>query len=220
MGRIARVVLPGLPHHVTQRGVRSLDVFFCDGDRAEYLRLMAEHGRAAGLTVLSWCLMTNHVHLIAVPDGELSLARGVAEAHRRYTRLVNFREGVRGYLFQGRFFSCPLDEAHAVAAVRYVERNPVRAGLVRHAWDWRWSSAAFRVGLVAEDPLVEDRGAMGLAQDWRALLSADPEGSDRLRRHVRTGRPCGSRSFVETAERHLGRRLRPRPAGRPSTRRK
>jgi len=220
MARLARVVVPGVAHHVTQRGVRSMDVFSTDADRAAYLRLMAEHGRAAGLIFVSWCLMTNHVHLIVVPDGDVFLARGVGEAHGRYTRLVNFREGVRGYLFQGRFFSCPLDEPHAMAAVRYVERNPVRAGLVGHAWDWPWSSAAFHVGLVDEDPLVSERESFGPVHDWRALLSAEPEASDRLRRHVRTGRRCASRSFVETAERLLGRRLRPRPAGRPRTTRK
>jgi len=200
---------------VTQRGVRSMDIFFTDGDRAEYLRLMAEHGGAAGLRFVAWCLMTNHVHLIAVPERALSLARGVGEAHRRYTRFVNFGQGVRGYLFQGRFFSCPLDEKHAMAAVRYVERNPVRAGLVKRAWDWPWSSAAYHVGLLDEDPLVTEREYFGPVHDWRALLSSEPEESARLRHHVRTGRPLGSRRFVETAERLLGRRLRPRPAGRP-----
>jgi putative transposase len=103
-----------------------------------------------------------------------------------------------------------------MAAVRYVERNPVRAGLVSQAWDWPWSSAAFHVELLDEDPLVTQRAYFGPVHDWRALLSSEPEESERLRYHVRTGRPLGSRGFIETAERLLGRRLRPRPAGRPS----
>jgi len=103
-----------------------------------------------------------------------------------------------------------------MAAVRYVERNPVRAGLVKEAWDWPWSSAAYHVGLLDEDPLVTEREYFGPVHDWRALLSSEPQESERLRPHVRTGRPLGSRGFIATAERLLGRRLRPRPAGRPS----
>jgi len=177
---------------------------------------MAEHGGGAGLRFVSYCLMSNHVHLIAVPETVWALSRGIGEAHRRYTRSVNFRQGVRGWLFQGRFFSCPLDERHALAAVRYVERNPVRTGLVTDPWDWPWSSAAFHVGLVEEDALLKGRDYFGLVDDWRGLLSSEPAEADRLRRHVRTGRPCGSARFVAAAERQTDRRLRPRPPGRPT----
>lgn len=216
MARTARAVVPGFPHHVTQRGVRSMDVFFGDADRLEYLRLMAAFGGGAGLRFVSWCLMSNHVHLIVVPERADSLPRGIGEAHRRYTRLVNFAQGVRGHLFQARFFSCALDERHAVAAVRYVERNPVRAGLVDEAWEWPWSSAAYHVGAADKDPLLEDREWFGLAADWRGLLSVEVAEAAGLRRHVRTGRPLGSARFVAEAERVLGRRLRPRKPGRPS----
>src|SRR3989304_580413 len=161
MGRIARVVVPGCAHHVTQRGVRSMDVFFGDADREEYLRLLAEQGKRFHLRFLSYCLMSNHVHLVGVPKEPDSLSRGIGEAHRLYTRRVNFREGVRGYLLQGRFYSCPLDEAHGIPAVRYVQRDPARAGLAEEPWEYRWSSAAFHVGLVSEDPLVADGSWLG-----------------------------------------------------------
>jgi len=183
---------------------------------------MAEYGRCWGLAFLSWCLMDDHVHLIVVPEAADSLARAIGEAHRRYTRYVNCNEGVRGYLFQGRFFSCPLDERHLIAAARYVERNPVRAGVVERAWDYRWSSARFHVGRRKGDPLVGERDLLGLVDDWRGLLRQDPEDPDNpasseeedlLRERVRTGRPCGADEFIAKAERLTGRSLRPRPPG-------
>jgi putative transposase len=152
MARIARVVVPGVPHHIVQRGVRKMDVFFCDADRAEYLKQLSEQGQRFGVQYIAWCLMANHVHLVAVPEEEKSLALGVGEAHRRYTRYVNFREGWRGYLFQGRFHSFPLGGSYLLAAVRYVLRSPVRAGLVERPWDYRWSSARWFVGERRDDP--------------------------------------------------------------------
>jgi putative transposase len=122
-------------------------VFFSDDDRQEYLRLQKEQGERFGVRFISYCLMTNHVHLVAIPEDETGLARAIGEAHRLYTRRINFREKVRGYLFQGRFFSCPLDASHLMSTIRYVERNPVRAKIVKSAWDYEWSSAAYHVGI-------------------------------------------------------------------------
>ena len=154
MARIARIVVPGMPHHVVQRGVRRMDVFFSDDDRYAYLDLLAEQGRRFGVRYLAWCLMANHVHLIAIPEQESSLARGIGEAHRRYTRRINFQQGWRGYLFQGRFHSFPLDGNYLLAAMRYVLRNPVRAGLVNRPWDYPWSAARWLAGFASEDPLA------------------------------------------------------------------
>ena len=218
MPRMARVVLSDCAHHVTQRGVRSGDVFFGPEDRAEYLRLLREQCERHRVRILSYCLMTNHVHLVAVPEQAQSLARGIGEAHKRYTRYVNFRQGVRGYLFQGRFFSCPLDERHLVAAIRYAERNPVRAGLTAQAWEYPWSSAAYHVGMAQTDPVVDGRGVRDLIgeRDWEALLRADPPETAFLRRSTRTGRPCGDDRFVARAEEHTGRRLyRLKPGPKP-----
>jgi len=215
MARIARVVLPGYPHHVTQRGVRSMDIFSSDEDREEYLCLLSEQGRRFGVRFLAYCLMSNHVHLVAIPEEAGSLARGIGEANRLYTRAVNFRTGVRGYLFQGRFSSCAMDERHFVAAMRYVARNPVRVGLAKEAWDYRWSSAAYHVGLRKSDPLVKGHELLDMVSDWKALFRRDPEEMALLREKVRTGRPCGDAEFVARAERLTRRILHPLPAGRP-----
>ena len=141
MVRLARITLPEIPYHVTQRGNRRQPVFFRNDDYRMYLRLLREQSERWGLRVWAYCLMTNHVHLLVVPETEQSLIRGLAETHRRYTCYVNFRKGWRGYLWQGRFASGPLDEGHLVAAMRYVERNPVEAGMVQTAMEYPWSSA-------------------------------------------------------------------------------
>ena len=136
MARLARIVVPGLPHCVTQRGNGGRQTFFGDEDYQEYKELVAMHCADARVAVWAYCLMPNHVHLILVPKTEGGLREGLAEAHRRYARWINESEGWRGYLWQGRFASFPLDEAHLHAAGRYVELNPVRAGLTRQARDW------------------------------------------------------------------------------------
>ena len=216
MARLARLVIPGLPHHITQRGNRRQQTFFNDGDYAAYVELMADWCREEGVEIWSYCLMPNHVHLIAVPKTEKGLRRAVGEAHRRYTRGINFREKWRGYLWQGRFASFIMDERHLLAAARYVELNPVRAGLAANAEDWPWSSA--RPHLVAhDDRLVSVAPLLAMVSDWRALLeSALPEEELReLRAHARTGRPLGSATFLERLEGVVGRLLRPQKGGRP-----
>lgn len=214
MVRIARVVVPGCPHHVTQRGVRRMDVFDSDDDRFAYLRLLREQAEKHGLDFLAWCLMTNHVHLVVVPEDASSLARGLGEAHKRYTRRVNFRDGSRGYLFQGRFFSCPLGEDQVISAIRYALRNPIRSGLAREAWDYPWSSARSLLGLIQVDPLVHDPRRFAKEADWNAMLRSKADDLEPLRRHTRTGRPFGDRTFVENVESVTGRALQPRKPGR------
>jgi putative transposase len=217
MARLARVVMPGVAHHITQRGNRRLQTFFDDDDDEAYLALMAEWCDRLGVAVWAYCLMPNHVHLIAVPGSEDGLRRAVGEAHRRYTRRINFREGWRGHLWQGRFASFPMDDLWLLRAARYVELNPVRAKLCRAPWRWRWSSAAAHVGgkddvLVRAGPLLKRAG-----MDWRDFL-LEPLGdaqAARIRSHESTGRPLGSERFVVRLEKALGRVLRRLPAGRP-----
>jgi putative transposase len=211
---MARIVVPGLAHHVTQRGNRRQQTFFSDEDYQVYKDLVAEHCGEAGVAVWAYCLMPNHVHLILVPETGDGLAEGLGEAHRRYTRRINFREGWRGYLWQGRFASFPLDEAHLHAAGRYVELNPVRAGLVRRAKDWPWSSA--RAHLKGrDDDLVSVAPMLERIPDWRAYLrSGLGEGERELvRQHERTGRPLGSEDFIAGLESQLGRPLKKRKPG-------
>jgi putative transposase len=190
-----------------------LDVFLSNEDRHAYLHLLSEYGKRFGITYLAWCLMTNHIHLIAVPEDEMSLARGIGEAHRRYTRRVNLREGCRGYFFQGRFYSCPLDGPYLLAAVRYVLGNPVRAGLVGKPWDYLWSSARWTVGDVTDDVLATPSEMLADVTDWRAFLTGDVSWQTELRLHTRTGRPLGSEAFIRQIESVTGRGVRPQKRG-------
>jgi putative transposase len=221
MARLARVVAPGIPHHVTQRGNRRQPVFFGDDDYATYRALLAEGCRAAGVAVWAYCLMPNHVHLILTPSDADGLRAALGEAHRRYTRHVNLREGWRGYLWQGRFASSPMDEAHLLACARYVELNPVRAQLARRARDWRWSSA--RAHLAGEDDaLVRVRPLLALAPDWPGFLAKGLAAEDHaaIRAGERTGRPLGSPRFVARLEKRLARPLaRRKPGPKPKAER-
>ncbi len=216
MPRIARVVVPGQPHHVTQRGVRSIRVFFSDQDRQTYLDLVSEQFEAHAVEVRAWCLMTNHIHLIAIPETEDGLAAAVGQVHQRYTRMINFRQKKRGYLFQGRFHSCVMDQPYFLAAVAYVELNPVRAKMCTSAWDYRWSSARFHVGLRKSDALVRRRDLLGMESRWRSHLRGEEEHADFLRKKTRTGRPCGDTAYVRHIESCTGRNLTPgKPGPRP-----
>jgi putative transposase len=220
MARISRIVAVEYPHHITQRGVRSMDIFKSDNDRNTYLQFIKEETQRCAIDILAWCLMTNHVHFVALPHTESSFARGFGEAHKRYTRMKNFQEGVRGYLFQGRFGSCVLDERHLLAAVRYVENNPVAAGIVKNAWEYPWSSAAFHVGNIEYDVLVQDRSLYGLVHDWRIYLGEkENDIFNTIRKATRTGRPAGDNDFTIAIESRTGRVLRPAKAGRKKKKR-
>ena len=220
MARLPRLVVPGYPHHLTQRGVRSMAIFTSDVDRISYLSFIAEECKRHEVDVLAWCLMTNHVHFVAMPKAEQSLARAFGEAHRRYTRMKNFAEGVRGYLFQGRFSSSVLDQHHLLAAVRYVELNPVRAGMIQQAGEYVWSSARFHIGLVESDPLVTDRNLLGLVNNWEEFLCCDADdGIERVTTATRTGRPVGDEAFFAALEAVTGRNMRKKQAGRPKIQR-
>mgnify|MGYP001613308637 CR=1 FL=1 len=220
MARMARIAVPGVPYHVTQRGNRRQPVFFGEADYRTYLHLLQEQRLRWGLQVWAYCLMTNHVHLIVVPDHAQSLARGVGETHQRYTRYINFREGWRGYLWQGRFASVPLDEPHLIAAMRYVERNPVEAGVVQRAEDYPWSSARAHA-TDTHDPLLSPHPLPDMLPDWQTFLASADEGptTRQLEQQLRTGRPHGHAAFLEGLERQLGRSVRRRPPGRQPARR-
>lgn len=215
MARMARVVVPGFAHHVTQRGNRRQRTFFRKDDYQAYVELMAQWCGQCGVAVWAYCLMPNHVHLIVVPESEDGLRRAIGEAHRRYTRRVNFREDWRGHLWQGRFASFVMDEPYLLNCARYVERNPVRAGLCKRAVDYPWSSAAAHVA-GKDDGLVKARPLLELEPRWARHLAADPDEEmiRALRRHEGTGRPVGSARFLQRLERVVGRVLRPRKAGR------
>ena len=216
MARMARLVVPGLPHHVTQRGVRRMPVFFDDGDYRAYMALLAEWCAKAGTEIWAYCLMPNHVHLILVPRTPDGLRAALGETHRRYTFRVNRREDWRGHLWQERFHSFAMDEDHLVACARYVERNPVRARLVRRARDWRWSSARAHLD-GADDGVAKVAPLLDRIPDWSALLDeADDEAMlERIRSHARGGYVLGTEAFRAALERRLERAVQPRRPGRP-----
>jgi len=220
MPRLARNVCAGVPHHITQRGNRREDVFFTDEDRRAYLDWLKDYAEKCKVDILAYCLMTNHVHLIAVPATEEGLQQVFKPLHMRYAQRVNRARGWKGHVWQGRFFSAPLDDTYLWAAIRYVERNPVRATMVRKAADYPWSSAAAHCGL-RQDTLLTKKSywrkqfeGMG---DWSAWLAEgdEPEKLEVLRRNVEKGLPCGSEKFIQTLEKMTGRALRYRPRGRP-----
>lgn len=193
MPRRARLVIPGIPHHVTQRGNRRQPVFFEDGDYRLYRHLVAEAAARCGTRIWSYCLMPNHVHLIAVPADEDGLRATFADAHRRYTSVVNARQGWTGYLWQGRFAAVAMDEAHLMAAARYVATNPVRAGLVHRADQWPWSSVAAHLA-GRDDRLCEVKPLLDRTGDFAAMLAAgeDVDATNRLRHAERSGQRLGA----------------------------
>ncbi len=197
MSRTARLIVPGFPHHVTHRGHRGEDVLLSDLHRQRYLVWLAEASRRHGLRVWAYCLMRNHIHLIVVPNEERSLASVVRLVQTKHTQAVNDERGSGGHLWHGRYYSCPLDDAHLWAAVRYVERNPVRAGVVERAELYPWSSAPAHCALRSDPVLAGDLPLLGKVDDWAGWLT-DPEDEcvlGRPRGHTRTGLPCGDESF-------------------------
>jgi putative transposase len=218
MPRRARHAIPGFPHHITQRGNNRQDVFFVDEDRELYLALLRQHALQYGFEVLGYCLMTNHIHIIGVPAEEDSLAKAVGRTHWKYSQVLNRLHGRSGHLWQNRFYSCPMDDAHMVVAMAYIERNPVRAKMVRDAWKYSWSSASAHVGDTECEWLNVARwnkAARGL--DWRARLKLkeEPGAGDPLMLHTNRGRPRGSDAFIAKIEAMVGMRLRALPVGRP-----
>jgi len=209
MARVARVVVPGYPHHITQRGNRRQRTFFSVADYLAYFSLLVEAKIDSEVEFWAYCLMPNHVHFVAVPAHKNSLAELFQGAHRRYTRMVNSRNGWRGHLWQERFHSFVMDEPHLIAAIRYIELNPVRADLCPKPQDWRWSSVhAHLAG--KNDALVTVKPMLQLFRDWSTYLdiSEDNEYTDRIRLHTRTGRPAGSPLFLEQLENITGRNLK------------
>ncbi len=217
MPRTARIVVENIPYHVTQRGNRRQEVFFCDGDRRQYLSWLHDYADRHDLEILAYCIMGNHVHLIVVPRTQSSIAKVMQVMQMRYTQMVNARLDWTGHLWQGRFYSTALDEPHLWAAVRYVELNPVRAGLVSRASDYPWSSAAFHLGLKPDRLIRSETEWGGPVEGWAEALSS-PEDEQTLaliRARTHTGFPCGSENFLSRMSAALGRELTRRPVGRP-----
>jgi putative transposase len=215
MARLPRIVLPGIPHHVTQRGNRRERTFFEDGDYEIYLDLLSDAAARSGVAIWSYCLMPNHVHIVAVPSDEDGLRRTFRYVHRHYTGYINARLRVTGHLWQGRFSSVAMDEAHLVSALRYVALNPVRARLVEHAEDWRWSWT--RAHIAGEStPYVDVAPAIERVGNFMAFLGEafdEAMSYAALRKAESVGRPVGSREWLADMEARTGLTLAPAKRG-------
>jgi putative transposase len=212
MPRSLRVVEPGLPHHITQRGVDRQAVFFTAADRAVYLNLVAENQRDARVSTLAYCMMTNHVHWIATPEREDSLDVLFRRVHGRYAQYLNARRGRTGHLWQNRYFGCPLASGHLWTALRYVELNPVRAGLVENAASYKWSSAGAHWNGPDHGPTVVELDWTiwqegGGVEGWRGMLGGRESLAEvvELRRCTYSGKPYGEAEFVQQLEGKYGR---------------
>jgi putative transposase len=220
MPRIARVVAVGYPHHITQRGNYRQEIFADDADRSKYISFLKKESIRYGLQIMAYCLMSNHVHFVAVPEKEDSMWKVFKYAHMKYSQHRNKKEGVTGHLFQGRFFSCVMDERHTIACVRYVERNPVRAKIVEDPCLWKWSSAATHCGQDGDDDLGVNAFFEYVGRDkkgWKEfILEPDkPEEIKDIRERTRKGRVLGTEGFIEKLEEKLSRILELKPKGRP-----
>jgi putative transposase len=190
-----------------------------DSDRITYLELLRQYSTLHGLSLLGYCLMSNHIHLIAVPHSAQAMAQTLKYAHGRYASYWNARQSASGHVWQGRFYSCPLDDTHLWQALRYVELNPLRAGLVAAAEAWRWSSAAAHCGREAPDTMLamQPWRKRWTALEWAEFLAAGESASElrALRQSTHTGRPLGTPDFVAGLERSTLRLLAPQKGGRP-----
>ena len=217
MARLARSTIIGYPHQVTQRGNYGQTVFEEEADFRRYLSWLKEYASRYAVDIWAYCLMWNHVHFICVPKVEGALAHGFNTLHMRYAQYFHGKKGVTGHLWKGRFLSCMLDDRSVFEEVRYIENNPVRAGLVERAEDYPWSSARHHV-LGERDPVIIDGCFLNSEiQDWRAYLAdrGDDPILTRTWHSLKTGRPSGNPAFVHKLEEIVGRRLGALPRGRP-----
>ncbi|MFH1311811.1 MAG: transposase [Candidatus Eisenbacteria bacterium] len=219
MGKTGRVVIGGIPHHIIQRGNRRQQIFFSASDYDAYIQVMRERCDRHSIEVWAYCLMPNHVHLIAVPHKPDELGRAVGEAHRYHAVRVNMKKNWIGHLWRQRFASYPMDEEHLLTAARYIEMNPVVARLTTRPEGWRWSSARAHLS-ACDDKLVAVGPLLKLVPDWRGFLEQGSSNTRVYEKHEGTGLPLGDISFVEHCEQLTGRILRPQKRGPQGPRRR
>lgn len=212
-----RCAIPGYPHHIRQRGVRKEPLFYDDSDFLVYIRNLKDGCTKHDLRIRAYGLMTNHIHVIGVPKTETSLSKALHAAHTNYSQYFNAKYGFVGHAWQGRPDYSAMDEEHMWNAVRYVERNPVRARMVVRAEDYLWSSAAAHCGLRDDILLTDDFPPPGIIVNWSEWLTIEHTEDDvkAIRRHLSTGRPWGTPEFLRQMEALTGHALLPRKVGRP-----
>ena len=207
--------MPGCPYHVTHRGNRKRTIFLTPEDFRFYLHCLEEYSTRFAMRIWGYCLMPNHIHLIAQGEMPDSIAKAIGNAHRRFARRSNFKDQVTGHAWANRFASTAMDDRHLWAAIRYVELNPVRAHLAERATGYLWSSARAHAGMIGDRLLDPNRPFPGPIGDWEAWLRIGLSEDDTaaIRLNTTTGRPSGSEEFVRSFEDQLSRRLRPKRRG-------
>lgn len=217
MPRIARIVAVGYPHHITQRGNYQQKTFVETADYFRYIRWLNEYSEKHNLSLCSFCLMPNHVHFIAIPNEDDSLSKTFSGCHTRYANYFNKKNKTAGHLWQGRFYSCVLDEAHLYAAIKYVENNPVRSGLVKSADEWEWSSAKFHINGSPSPLALSNINNIVEISNWKEFLcqSDDKTTAMKIKANTLSGKPLGSEAFVLQLEEQFGRKFTSAPVGRP-----
>ncbi len=219
MPRAARIILPGIPHHITQRGNNRQRIFIDEWDSTKYLNLIKKYSDLYGLRIHGYCLMPNHVHLVATPESDDSLSKAVGYSHQVYTRIFNRKYETGGHLWHGRYYSVPLDEGHFLQALIYVDRNPVRANLATAPWRYNWSSAVAHLGKPDPAGLIDPEAwdKIAVAYDWKTVVAESQNESilKALRNNTESGHPLGDDAFIGSIEQRLGINLRSRKRGRP-----
>jgi len=215
--RIPRIVIPDIPYHITQRGNNGQDVFFSNTDRKYYLSWLLYYSKQFKFDIIAYCLMSNHVHFIGIPRDIESMLKTIQTVHMRHTQSVNNQKNRTGHLWHSRYYSTPLDDKHLWHAIRYVEHNPVRAGIVRNAEDYLWSSAAFHCGLRDDILISKTINLPGFFDNWIDILHdvSDDEFIKKIRHNTFKGIPCGSEEFVENLSLKVGYKIFDRGKGRP-----
>ncbi|MBN1621988.1 MAG: transposase [Endomicrobiales bacterium] len=225
MPRTARVTVEGYPYHIMQRGNYGQDIFKTDQDRHQYLAWIIEYSLKYHLQILAFCLMNNHVHFTAIPQKKDSLSKTFNMAHMRYSQYVNNKNKTMGHLWQGRFYSCMLDKKHLLAASRYVERNPVRAGLAKRPWEWEWSSANVHIHEISDknSRFLKLFEYVDLTpQQWKGYISENEDDFfvEQIERNTISGRPVGDADFIKKLKDKFGIKIEEPVRGRPKKTRK
>lgn len=218
MPRIARVVIPGYPYHITQRGNYKQNIFSDDGDKVKYLTLVKEYTERYKVEVLSYCLMVNHIHFIMVPPESDTFGLIFNQISRRYAKYFNYKFDRTGHLWQDRYYSCPLDKDHLFEAMRYIENNPVKAGYVRSPEEYSWSSAQGHIDPSIKDEILADYTPyLEKIENWKEYLNEKQNEHiiSNIRLCTKNGRPSGNEDFIQKLEYKTGRILRKIPKGRP-----
>ncbi len=219
MPRIARVVVPEYPRHITQRGNNKSDIFIDNNDHQYFLIFLGEWLEKTRADLWAYCLMSNHFHLLITPDNSDGLGKCLHGVTFRYAQYFNKKYGHCGRLWQNRYFSCPVDkDEYLWSAVKYIEMNPVRAKIVRKPEEWRWSSAQEHITGKTDNNIKLHKWLTDREREDYAKIVLESSMEEKIRKATSTGRPLCGEKFFDKLEEILKRDLKIKKAGRPCNR--